>query len=151
MATGEGWLFHLGPDLPQDADPAMHVLVSYRPPDDSLPSVPPISLPEDNPESEPPSEELEPGPIPLPPRSRPLYSKLRQRVIGSSLLEMTFVLHAKAHVRLVARRKGHIVAATPRYTMGKGSRSLRLRLDPRHWPSKLELEAHAIGKKAPGR
>jgi hypothetical protein len=150
MATGEGWLFHLGPDLLQDTDPAMHVLVSYRPPDDSLPSVPPISLPEDNsgaylsPEGAP--EEL--GEIPPTRRPRPLYSKLHQRLIGKSLLEMTFVLHAKAHVRLIARRKGRIVAETPRFTMAKGPRSLRLRLDPQRWPSRLDLQVHAVGKGA---
>jgi hypothetical protein len=152
MATGKGWLFHLGPALSQDTDPAMHVLVSFRPPDDSLPSVPPISLPEDTSGAEPPAEELSPiVEDPLPRRPRPLYSKLHQRVIGNSLLEMTFVLHAKAHVRLVARRKGHIVAETPRYTMAKGPRSLRLRLDPKRWPSKLELNAHAVGKKGASR
>lgn len=150
VATGEGWLFHLGPDLPQDTDPAMHVLISYRPPDDSLPSVPPISLPEDNSGAEPPAEET---PVPLgeiPPtrRPRPLYSRLHQRLIGNSLLEMTFVLHARAHVRLIARRKGKVVAETPRFTMAKGPRSLRLRLDPKRWPSRLDLKVHAIGKKA---
>jgi len=152
MATGKGWLFHLGPGLAQDTDPAMHVLVSFRPPDDSLPSVPPISLPEDTSGAEPPAEE---PPLivedPLPRRPRPLYSKLRQRVIGNSLLEMTFVLHLKAHVRLIARREGQIVAQTPRYTMAKGPRSVRLRLDPKHWPSKLDLKVHAIRKKGPGR
>lgn len=150
MATGKGWLFHLGPGLAQDTDPAMHVLVSFRPPDDSLPSVPPIAPPEDNSGAEsPPGETPEQlGEIPPSPRPRPLYSGLRQRLIGKSLLEMTFVLHAKAHVRLLARRKGHIVAETPRYTMAKGPRSLRLRLDPERWPSSLDLQVHAVGKKS---
>lgn len=151
MATGKGWLFHLGSSLPRDTDPAMHVLVSFRPPDNSLPSVPPISLPEDNAESESPPDETPLEPIPSLRRPRPLYSKLHQRVIGSSLLEMTFVLHAKAHVRLIARRKGHVVAETPRYTMAKGPRWVRLRLDPKRWPSKLSLEVHAIRKKGAGR
>src|SRR5207342_3419447 len=48
MATERGWLFHRGPDLPQDTDPALHALVTFRPADASLPTVPPISLPEDN-------------------------------------------------------------------------------------------------------
>jgi hypothetical protein len=149
MATGEGWLFHLGPDLPQDTDPAMHVLVSYRPPDHSLPSVPPISLPEDNSGAELQVGESpdELGEIPPTPRPRPLYSRLHQKLIGRSLLEMTFVLHAKAHVRLIARRRGHVVAETPRFTMAKGPRRLRLRLDPNRWPSSLDLQAHAIGEK----
>ncbi len=147
MATAKGWLFHLGPGLPQDADPAMHVLVSYRPPDDSLPSVPPISLPEDNsgaylpPEEPPVGGEFERGR-----RPRALLAKLHQRLLGGNVLELTFVLRARAHVRLIARRKGRVVAETPRYTMGKGHRSLRLRLDPKRWPSSLDLQVHAVGK-----
>lgn len=152
MATGKGWLFHLGPGLPQDTDPALHVLISFRPPDNSLPSVPPVSLPEDDSGAEPPAEEtpLEPE-IPFPKPRRSLYSKVHSRVIGNSLLEMTFVLHAKAHVRLIARLKRHIVAETPRYTMAKGPRRLRLRLDPKRWPSKLDLQVHPIKKKGAGR
>lgn len=148
MATAQGWLFHLGSSPVPNSDPALHVLVSYRPPDNSLPSVPPISLPEDDSESEPPAptpgEELEFVPTSLP---HPLYSKLRQRLIGKRLLEMTFVLRQKAHVRLVARRKGSVVAQTPRYTMDRGPRSVRLRLDPKRWPTKLDLQVHAVKSK----
>ena len=149
MATGEGWLFHLGPDLPQNDDPAMHTLISYRPPDDSLPSVPPISLPEDD-SGESFSgggEEIEE----VPPfrTARPLYSKLHQQLIGKTLLVMTFVLHARAHVQLLARRRGKVVAKSPHYTMAKGPRSVRLRLDPRRWPTKLDLQVHRLGKGSP--
>jgi hypothetical protein len=148
MATEKGWLFHLGPDPLPNEDPAMHVLVSSRPPDESLPSVPPISLPEDDSGAETSTgggEEIEEVPPFRTPH--PLYSNLHQRLIGKSLLEMTFVLHSKAHVRLLARRKGHVVAETPRYTMGKGLRSVRLRLDPERWPTKLDLQVHAVKKK----
>jgi len=145
MATEKGWLFHLGPDPAPNEDPAMHVLVSYRPPDESLPSVPPISLPEDDSGAEPPAEEG-PGPEEFVPTGLPrrLYTHLEQHLIGKRVLEMTFVLHQKAHVRLVASRKGHVVAATPRYTMAKGPRSVRLRLDPKRWPTKLDLQVHAL-------
>lgn len=147
MATAQGWLFHLGPDLPQDADAALHAFVSYRPPDDSLPSVPPISLPVDDSGAEPPpsveveAEELAPETLPRAP-----YSKVKQQLIGKDLLEMTFVLHVRAHVRLIARRKGQVVAATPRYTMNKGPRSVRLRLDPKRWPTKLDLQVKPLKK-----
>jgi hypothetical protein len=148
MATSLGWLFHLGPDPPQDTDPALHVLVSYRPPDNSLPSVPPISLPDDDSgeSTEGGGEEIEE----VPPfrTTRPLYSKLHQRLIGGRLLVMTFVLHARARVRLVARREGRVVAKTRRYTMAKGPRSVRLRLDPRRWPTKLDLQVHAVKGKS---
>ena len=148
MATSKGWLFHLGPSLEQNTDPALHVLVSFRPPDNSLPSVPPISLPEDDSGAETPADEaLTPEefvPTALP---RRLYSNLHQRLIGKRLLEMTFVLHAKAHVQLLARLQGKVVAKTPRYTMTKGPRSVRLRLDPKRWPTKLDLRVHAVKKK----
>jgi hypothetical protein len=131
--------------LVQDTDPNLHVLVSYRPPDDSLPSVPPISLPVDDSGAEAPpevgveSEEIVSERLP-----RRLYSKVHQRLIGKSLLEMTFVLHARAHVRLVARRKGRVVAESPRYTMAKGPRSVRLRLDPQRWPTKIDLQVQVL-------
>jgi hypothetical protein len=150
MATSEGWLFHLGPDLPQDTDPAMHALVTYRPPDDSLPSVPPIGLPEDDSGEAPPSgEELPGGELPPERHSRPLITRLRQRMVGGgTVLELRFILHAKAHVQLLARLRGRVVARTPRYEMGKGPHSVRLRLDPKRWPSKLDFEVHAITRRS---
>ena len=109
--------------------------------------MPLISLPEDNsgayssPEGATASNEEEA----LPPRhSEPLLTKVHQRLIGRTVLEMTFVLRAKAHVRLVAERQRRVVAETPRYTMAKGPRSLRLRLDPKRWPTKLDIQAHPI-------
>lgn len=147
MATEGGWLFHLGPDLPPNTDPAMHTLVSYRPPDESLPSVPPISLPEDNSGANQSTGEA-PAPTEeeiLPQRhSRALLTKVHQRLIGGTVLELTFVLRARARVRLVAERQRRVVAETPRYTMAKGPGSLRLRLDPKRWPTKLDIQAHAI-------
>jgi hypothetical protein len=151
MASQKGWLFHLGPSLPQDTDPAMHVLVSYRPPDNSLPVVPPIALPEDDSGAYlPPAEPPLGGEFERERRPRALLTDVHQRLIGGNVLELTFVLRATAYVKLVAKRKGRVVAATPRYTMGKGRRSLRLRLDPKRWPSSLDLQVHAVGKKGGG-
>jgi hypothetical protein len=50
-------------------------------------------------------------------------------------------------VRLVAKRKGKAVAKTPLRTFSKGRRTLRLRLDPKRWPTKLDLQAHPVKKK----
>ena len=49
----------------------------------------------------------------------------------------------------LAKRKGAVVAMTRRYTMDRGRRSLRLHLDPKHWPTKLDLRVHAVEKRAP--
>lgn len=153
MATVKGWLFHLGPDLPQDTDPAMHTLIDFRPPDDSLPFVPPVELPEDDSGSisqyeyqaleELPQEEGKRSSL----RSKPILTGLQQKVIGSRILELSFVLHSKAHVQLFAKYKRAVVASTPRYTMSIGHQSLRLRLDPKRWPTKLDLQVHPLKKK----
>jgi hypothetical protein len=152
MATEGGWLFHLGSDPARNEDPILHALVTYRPPDASLPSVPPTSLPEDDsgalsgrPSGEEAAEILA---EPLPKRRPPIFSGLQQKVIGH-VLELSFVLRVKAHVQLLAKRKAQVVARTKRYTMAKGKRSLRLRLDPKRWPTKLDLQVHPIhmGKK----
>ena len=76
MATQLGWLFHLGPDPEPNHDPAMHAgVITVRPRDDSLPVVPPISLPEDDSGAEAKagvSEQEEPPPEfeELPPQRR---------------------------------------------------------------------------------
>jgi hypothetical protein len=151
MATEGGWLFHLGSDPIRNEDPILHALVTYRPPDASLPSVPPTSLPEDDsgaPSGSPSGEETaEILTERLPKRSPPIFSGLQQKVIGGHVLELSFVLRVKAHVQLLAKRKAQVVAKTKRYTMARGRRNLRLRLDPKRWPTKLDLQVHAIQKR----
>jgi hypothetical protein len=151
MATEGGWLFHLGPDPARNEDPVLHALVTYRPPDASLPSVPPTSLPEDDsgalsgsPSGEESAEIVD---EPLPKRKPPIFSGLQQKVIGGHVLELSFLLRVKAHVQLLAKRKAQVVAKTKRYTMAKGRQSLRLSLDPKRWPTKLDLQVHPIQKR----
>ncbi|MGH7291010.1 MAG: hypothetical protein ACREJT_07370, partial [Myxococcota bacterium] len=147
MATQEGWLFHLGANPPQDTDPLLHVLVTYRPPDPSLPSASPLTLPEDNSGAyaeKAANSQLEVIEEPLPKKKPPLLSKLKQRLVSGNVLEMTFVLRTKAHVRLLAERQRKVVAKTKLYTMDKGKQSLRLPLDPKRWPTKLNLQVHEL-------
>lgn len=148
LATLNGWLFHLGQNLPVDTDPAMAGVISFRPADNSLPSVPPVFLPEDNSgaNEEKKKEQAEIEPELLPKRKPALVSKLKQKLIGHTL-ELTFVLSEKAHVQLIARRAGKVVAKTARRTLSKGAHSLRVRLDPERWPTKLDLQAHPVRKK----
>jgi hypothetical protein len=149
MATERGWLFHLGDSLPQDTEPAMHALIAFRPRDNSVPVVPPTDLPDDDsgassPFEYQPGEEPEAEQARRPPRKRALLTGLRQRVIAGRVLELSFVLHARAQVRLVAKLKRQVIATTPSYTMGEGHRKLRLRLDPERWPTDLDLQIHAV-------
>src|SRR5262249_6022556 len=48
LATSLGWLFHLGDAPAPDEDPAMHVLITTRPADNSVPVVPPDTIPNDD-------------------------------------------------------------------------------------------------------
>jgi hypothetical protein len=149
MATTGGWLFHLGEDLPRDEAPAMHQLITFRPPDGGTQSLPPDSLPIDNSGSEP-EEKPALEPLPKAPAKEelalPLVIKVKQHLVGRTL-ELTFTLTAKARVRFIAKRHGKVVAKTPLQTLTRGHHELRLRLDPKHWPTKFHLEAKPVGKK----
>jgi hypothetical protein len=151
MATQLGWLFHLGPAPAPNADPALHgPVITVRPRDNSLPVVPPVSLPVDDSGAEAkgktPEEELPPEfEEPLPRRRPALVSKLDQRLVHGTILELSFTLRAKARVQLIARRNGRVVARTKSYTLSRGRHSLRLSLDPKRWPTKLDLRAHRAG------
>lgn len=151
MATKLGWLFHLGPDPEPNHDPAMHpAVITVRPRDNSLPIVPPIGLPEDDSGAGSKAGVAEEEELPaefedLPPRRRPaLVSKIEQRLLHRTVLELSFTLREKAHVQLLAREAGRVVAKTKRYTLPRGRHSLRLRLDPQHWPTKLDLQARPL-------
>lgn len=152
MATEFGWLFHLGPTPTPNTDSALHgPVITVRPRDNSLPVVPPVGLPEDDSGAEAKGktseqEELPPEfEEPLPQRRPALVSKIDQHLVHGTILELTFTLRAKAHVQLLARREGRVVAKTKRYTLSRGRHSLRLPLDPKRWPTKLDLRAHRAG------
>jgi hypothetical protein len=150
VASLGGWLFHLGGALPRDESPAMHTLITVRPADDSTPSVPPFELPEDNSGAEaekkaPPAEILEP--LPRRHKKKKLISKVKQTVIDGHVLQLSFILFSRAHVRLLAERKGKVVAATKPLTLGTGPHKIRLSLDPKHWPTHLNFKVHPVAPK----
>lgn len=150
VASFGGWLFHLGGPLPRDPSPAMHTLITVRPADNSTPSVPPFELPEDNSGAEtekktPPAEILE---TPLRRhKKKKLISKVKQTVIQGHVLQLSFTLYSRAHVRLIAERKGKVVAATKPLTLAKGHHRIRLSLDPKRWPTHLDFKVHPVSTK----
>jgi hypothetical protein len=147
MATTEGWLFHLGTPLGQDTDPAMHVLITTRPPDNGLVFQAPDELPPDDSgaeeERKKPSAELAPPKEARPHHRKPLVYAVHQHLDGT-LLSLRFKLRSRAHVQLIAKRKRKVVANTKRFTMGRGPHVLHLRLDPDHWPTSFEFPVHAV-------
>ncbi|MGA2321018.1 MAG: hypothetical protein ABSG95_09815 [Solirubrobacteraceae bacterium] len=152
LATTQGWLFHLseGGSLPRDTDPAFAGLITYRPPDQGVPQVLPDAPPIDD------SGLLGEAPASLagalevsaaPHESRvtvPLLSGLHSRIVKGSTLELRFRLAARARVRLLAKRRRTVVASTPTHTFSAGSRKLLLVLNPRRWPTKLDLQTRAL-------
>jgi hypothetical protein len=150
MVTTQGWLFHLGTGVspPRDTDPAFQGLITHRPADEGLPQVAPDAPPiEDSglPEAPPAATPLEEAPAPAQTKvTAPLLSHVHTKLVHRDTLELSFRLAVRARVRLLAQRRKRVVASTPTRTLAAGSHRLRLRLDPRRWPTKLDLQTHAL-------
>lgn len=156
MTTTSGWLYHLAPEgersLPEDADPAFAGLITFRPEDEGLPQVAPDAPPADDSglSGEVPSLGATVAEASVPPvESRvavPLLSHVHSKLVRGTTLRVSFHLAVKARVRLLAKRRKRVVAATTTRTLTAGNRSLLLRLDRRRWPTKLDLQTHALEK-----
>jgi hypothetical protein len=154
MVTTQGWLYHLAPPterhLPVDGDPAFAGPITFRPPDEGLPQVVPDAPPPDDsglPGEAPPSISsllATTTPSTESKVTAPLLSDLHTRIVHGSTLELSFHLAVKARIRLIAKRHSSVVASTPTRTLTAGNRELLLRLDRRRWPTKLDLQSHAL-------
>jgi hypothetical protein len=150
LATTQGWLFHLSEagqeTLPLNPDPAINgPLITFRPRDEGLPQVPADTVPlETNQEHPPAVEALKSEPPKFATVTVPLITHLHARLRHGDMLELSFQLAVKARVRLVARRHRRVVASTPTRTLAAGRRRLLLRLDPRRWPTNLDLQTRAL-------
>jgi hypothetical protein len=153
LATTQGWLFHLAPEgertLPRDSDPAFTGPITNRPADLGLPQLPPDAPPVDNSGlvEAPPNFGTQIGNGEAATQARvavPLLSGLHSRLVHGTTLELRFHLAAKARVRLLAKRRSRVVASTATHTFAAGSRKIMLRLDPRRWPTKLDLQTHPL-------
>jgi hypothetical protein len=155
LVTSQGWLFHLtdGVQLANDGDPffdGQDGVITYRPPDNGVPEVLPDEAPEDsslaNQQSAPPpvmpTTSATPGLKEVPKKA--LVSHVRTRLLKGHVLELTFTLNGRAHVQLVASRHGSVVARSRRETLRKGAHTLKVALNPKRWPTKLDLHATAV-------
>jgi hypothetical protein len=150
LATGQGWLFHLGgpPAEGVNTDPLMHRLITSRPKDGSSRTFISVGLPPDTSgevearRAAPVVHEQFPHPIKKP----PLVVKVKQSLIHKTILQLAFTLRGKAHVQLLAKHHKSVVAKTALLTLKKGRHRLRLHLDPKRWPTSLDFRVHAVGK-----
>jgi hypothetical protein len=156
-----GWLFHFseGTVVAPNTDPLFDgedPTIAYRPPDNSVPVVYPDGFAEDNslanqqpaPAPTAPSEGTL-APTPKAKKAKPLVKDVKSKFLHHRTLVISFMLTAKAHVRLVARKRGQVVAKTRIESLRAGSHRLSLTLDPARWPTKLQFEAKPIGASAP--
>jgi hypothetical protein len=145
LATDQGWLYHYtnGVALAQDTDPNFNGVITNRPPDAGIPQlIADIPPPDDSLANQQP-------PAPPPPPAAPtvsyttkqLLTHMHSHLVHRYTLELTFTLTVKARVQLLASRHGRSVARTARGTLKAGKRRLLLRLNPRRWPTKLDLHA----------
>jgi hypothetical protein len=153
LVTTEGWLFRLtalapGSTTPEglDTDPAFAGLITYRPPDTGLPAEIPDTPPEDDSGA---ALGEAPTVVESPASTHPrvtvaLVSKVKVSVVHRTTLELRFHLTVRARVRLLARRHHAIVSATPSEVLRAGFHTLRLRLQTDRWPTKLEMQTHAL-------
>ena len=122
-------------------------MIAFRPSDAGVPVV--------LPDSPPPDDSLANQPPPVqPPAQKPKKRKAKRkpaakaehvklRLVHRTTLQLTFTLTARAHVQLVAERRGKAVAHTPRRAYKRGRHVLLLHLDVHHWPTKLDLRVRA--------
>lgn len=154
LATTQGWLFHLAPpgsSQPLDTDPDFDGPITYRPPDEGLPQVVPDAPPVDDsglveePQFVAPTTvSATSSALPVATVTLPLLSHVHTRVRDRTTLELSFKLAVKARVRLLAKRARRVVASTAPRTLAAGRRQLLLRLNPQRWPTKLDLQTHAL-------
>jgi hypothetical protein len=154
MATTQGWLYHLSEEgsltlAPDTAAAFNGPLISSRPTDEGLPQVPSDAPPVDDSGLEGSqsgaSSAVKPPPAnPFASVTVPLLTQVHTRLVHGTKLELSFHLAVKARVKLVAMRKASVVASTPTRVLKAGKRSLLLQLNARRWPTKLNLQTHAL-------
>lgn len=155
MITTQGWLFHLAPEdrrqLPAgevDRSAAFASEITFRPLDAGLPQVvPDAPPPDDSGLGERPAGKGLLVEIPTTPEAKvkaPLVTSLHTKLVHGTTLELSFRLAVKARVKLLAKVKKRVVASTSQHTFAAGKRKLLLQLDRRRWPTKLDLQAHAL-------
>jgi hypothetical protein len=153
LATDKGWLFHLTGDsehplqtdgYPEDTDPNFAGVITYRPPDPSVPQLPPIEPPVDDSLA---NQQIAPPVIAPPPPTQTsggvtlaAIENVRSRLVHRYTLELRFQVTVKTRVQFIALRHGKVVARTRLETFPAGRRKLMLALDPRSWPTKINLK-----------
>lgn len=158
LVTQTGWLFHLsdGRPVPVDDDPAFHDVIATRPADGSTPQfVPDTAPPDDSLLYAPPpvtvTVPVAPSePAPPPRKVVALIKNVKTRWLDKRTVAVAFTLTHRAQVALVATRRKRTVATSGLRALRAGRHQLRIRLNPKRWPTKIRLDVGAA-KPAPAK
>lgn len=150
MVTYAGWLFHYtdGSRPERDDDPAFNRTITFRP-NEAAEQFVPDARPEDD------SRLFAPPPLELEPdaeidegnevrRLPALLRKIRTRRRGLTLV-VSFTVVRRARVQLLGKRGRRTVARTKPRVLGRGRRTLRLRVTRKRYPTRLAFKARAVG------
>ncbi|MFY9489010.1 MAG: hypothetical protein WAP35_10000 [Solirubrobacterales bacterium] len=132
--------------LPIDINPAMTTTVTFRPnevAEQAISDSPPV---DDSLLFAPPPDAADQGLAappgkPLKPAVRSVRSKLKGRV-----LILKFRVIRPARLRVVARRKGRVVASAKTRLLKPGKHSVKLRLNVKRWPTRLSMKVTEPGE-----
>lgn len=151
MVTTAGWIFHFtdGTPLARDTDTAFAGPITFRPNEAAaqfIPDAPPV---DDSRLFEPPPIEDEPPPAATihtkVQRLAPLLRAVRTRLKGRRLMIISFRVTRTARIGVTGRRRGRVVARARPRALKPGRRSIRLRLDPRRYPTRLTFQVREAG------
>lgn len=144
MVTSAGWLFHLtdGTPRPRTTDPAFAERIDQRPNESAeqyVPDAPPVD--DSQLFAPPPVEAQQPvaPPAAVVKQRPPLMSKVRSRVTRKLVLVISFRMNRSSRVGLVASRGGRVVGRVKVRRLQRGTRTLRLQLSRRRYPTKLRF------------
>jgi hypothetical protein len=155
LATFGGWLFHYtdGTPLAVDSDPAFANLIAFRPNEAAAQFVPDTPPVDDSLLLAPPPVEVQPPAPPVKTRVKKVGAVIRDvrrpRLRGTTLV-FRFRLSRRARVAIVASRRGRVVARSRIRLFPKGRVTIALRLDRRHWPTKLAFVVRVPGQSGGG-
>jgi hypothetical protein len=155
-ATRAGWVWRWsepGRTYARDTDPAFNVpLIEDRPNDGSVPQFTPDAPPIDD------SMRFAPPPAPDPPQQPPraaprrripaLVRDIRVRRQGRTTLVIRFRLARRAQISFLGKRRSRVVARTRRVTRRPGRHTLRMRVSPRRWPTRIDLRTRELRPRA---
>lgn len=150
LATTRGALFHLteagAPALAPDSASAFDgAPITFRPADEGLAQQEGSGEAEgEEPETRAPSVAVSREPTETYRVAVAAYTNARTRLLRGDVLELSFKLAVRSRVGLIARRRGKVVARSATRVLKGGRRSVRVRLDPRRWPTALELAVHPL-------